>query len=113
MIQPWNLFCLLVGCFFFFVSCYLFLFNGLMHQQMFTNGMSESISSDISIRDVSEEAFKAMLDFMYCGELNFEENPNPGTLLLELLVLADQFGVTLLHQECCKILLECLSEVVM
>lgn len=73
--------------------------------------MSESISSEVSIRDVSEGAFRAMLDFMYCGELNFEHSTNPGNLLLELLVLADQFGVTLLHQECCKVVLECVSEV--
>ncbi|KAK4803825.1 hypothetical protein SAY86_003642 [Trapa natans] len=78
--------------------------------KMLTNGMSESISSEVSIRDVSGEAFKTMLDFMYCGDFNFENNMDPGTLLLELLLLADQFGVTLLQQECCRMLLECLSE---
>ncbi|OWM70581.1 BTB/POZ domain-containing protein At2g30600 [Punica granatum] len=78
--------------------------------KMFTNGMSESISSEIFLRDVSQQAFNAMLDFMYCGELNMEDDTNSGTLLLELLLLGDQFGITLLHQECCKVLLECLSE---
>ncbi|XP_059634394.1 BTB/POZ domain-containing protein At2g30600 [Cornus florida] len=78
--------------------------------KMFTNGMSESISSEVCLRDVPLEAFKVMLEFMYSGELNKEERMDIGTLLLQLLLLADQFGVTLLHQECCKMLLECISE---
>jgi hypothetical protein len=80
--------------------------------QMFTNGMSETMSSEVSLRDVSPEAFKAMLEFMYSGELDMEVIMDSSALLLQLLFLADQFGVTLLHQECCKTLLECLSEVV-
>lgn len=79
---------------------------------MFTNGMSESMSSEITLRDVPPEAFKAMFDFLYSGKHNDEVNIDSGSLLLELLLVADQFGVTLLHQECCKMLLECLSEVV-
>lgn len=78
--------------------------------KMFTNGMSESISSKVLLQDVPREAFKAMLEFMYYGELNKEDTMDIDTLLLQLLLLADQFGVTLLHQECCKTLLECLSE---
>lgn len=78
--------------------------------RMFTNGMSESMSSEITLRDVPPEAFKAMFDFLYSGKLNDEVNIDSGSSLLELLLLADQFGVTLLHQECCKMLLECLSE---
>lgn len=80
-------------------------------EQMFTNGMRETNSSEVLLRDISQEAFKGMLDFMYSGELNLEVIMDSGALLLQLLLLADQFGVTLLHQECCKILLECLSEV--
>jgi hypothetical protein len=79
---------------------------------MFTNGMSESRSSEVFLRDVSPEAFKVMLEFMYSGELSLEDSVEFGTLLLQALLLADQFGVTLLYQECCKTLLECLSEVV-
>lgn len=79
---------------------------------MFTNGMSESMSSQITLRDVPPEPFKDMLNYLYSGELNDEVTIDYGALLLELLLLADQFGVTLLHQECCKMLLECLSEVV-
>ncbi|XP_052202275.1 BTB/POZ domain-containing protein At2g30600 [Diospyros lotus] len=78
--------------------------------KMFTNGMSESISSKILLQDVPLEAFKLMLEFLYRGELNNNDTMDIGTLLLQLLLLADQFGVTLLHQECCKTLLECLSE---
>ncbi|KAJ7966968.1 BTB/POZ domain-containing protein [Quillaja saponaria] len=78
--------------------------------KMFTNGMSESVSSDVSLKDVPPEVFEAMLEFMYSGQLNADVNMDAGALLLELFFLADQFGVTLLHQECCKLLLEYLSE---
>ncbi|XP_057974408.1 BTB/POZ domain-containing protein At2g30600 isoform X2 [Malania oleifera] len=78
--------------------------------KMFTNGMSESMSSNICLKDVSPQAFKSMLKFMYSGQLVLKDDVDDGTLLLQLLLLADQFGVTLLHQECCKMLLECLSE---
>ncbi|KAJ1411498.1 SKP1/BTB/POZ domain superfamily [Sesbania bispinosa] len=77
--------------------------------KMFTNGMSESVSSEVTLWDVPAEAFTAMLDFLYDGQLN-EKIIDSGSLLLQLLLLADQFGVTFLHQECCKMLLECLSE---
>lgn len=101
------------------VDFYLFFFksSGLLLKkylqwQMFTNGMSESSSSKVYLSDVSPKAFRVMLEFMYTGELSLEDTSDFGTLLLQLLLLADQFGVTLLYQECCKTLLECLSEVV-
>jgi hypothetical protein len=78
---------------------------------MFTNGMSESSSSEVFLSDVSPEAFKVMLEFLYSGVLSLEDSVEFGTLLLQVLLLADQFGVTHLYQECCKTLLECLSEV--
>lgn len=78
---------------------------------MFTNGMSESISSECCLKDVPREAFKIMLEFMYTGELNKEDAMDVDILLLQLLLLADQFAVSALHQECCKTLLECLSQV--
>ena len=77
---------------------------------MFTNGMSESMTAEVTLKDVPAEAFMAMLDFLYDGELN-DKIIDSGSLLLQLLLLADQFGVTFLHQECCKMLLEYLSEV--
>ncbi|KAM7521310.1 hypothetical protein LguiB_020272 [Lonicera macranthoides] len=78
--------------------------------KMFTNGMSESISSEVCLKDVPLEAFKGMLNFMYIGELNKEDGMDISVLILQLLLLADQYGVTFLHQECCKTLLECLLE---
>ncbi|XVE56276.1 hypothetical protein DITRI_Ditri03aG0225600 [Diplodiscus trichospermus] len=78
--------------------------------KMFTNGMCESNSPEVCLRDVSPAALKAMLDFMYSGELSIEDTEDFGTLLLQLLLLSDKFGISLLHQECCKMLLECLSE---
>ncbi|CAM8919035.1 unnamed protein product [Rhodiola kirilowii] len=78
--------------------------------KMLTNGMRESISSKIWLSDVSPEAVKTMAEFMYKGELKLEDIIDVGGLLLQLLLLADQFGITHLHQECCKTLLECLSE---
>ncbi|KAK2999675.1 hypothetical protein RJ639_023754 [Escallonia herrerae] len=78
--------------------------------KMFTNGMSESISSVVCLKDISLEAFKVMLEYMYSSELCKDDTLDRCILLLQLLLLADKFGVTLLHQECCKTLLECLSE---
>ncbi|KAK6116169.1 hypothetical protein DH2020_008438 [Rehmannia glutinosa] len=78
--------------------------------KMFTNGMTESVSTKVCLKDICFEAFKIMLDFMYSGEVNKDNTMGIDTLLLQLLLLADQFGVSLLHQECCKRLLEHLSE---
>ncbi|GAA0177007.1 hypothetical protein LIER_29643 [Lithospermum erythrorhizon] len=78
--------------------------------KMFTNGMRESNSSRIYMKDVSFDAFQTMLEFMYTGEFRKDICLDDDTLLLQLLLLADQLGVTLLHQECCKTLLESLSE---
>lgn len=79
--------------------------------QMFTNGMNESVSSKICLKDVYFDAFRIMLQFMYSGEINGYDATDTDMLQLQLLLLADQFGVSLLHQECCKRLLEHLSEV--
>lgn len=78
---------------------------------MFTNGMVETSSSDIYFKDVSAEAFLVMLQFMYTGVLDIDILET-GPILILLLLLADQFGVTVLQQECCKRVIECLSEVV-
>ncbi|CAH1446256.1 unnamed protein product [Lactuca virosa] len=83
----------------------------LPFMKMFTNGMSESVSSEICLKEVtSPKAFKIMIDYFYNGGLNLEDTVDTNILLLELLLLADQFGVSLLHQDCCKTLLEQLSE---
>jgi BTB/POZ domain len=80
---------------------------------MFTNGMMESSLSDVSLQDVSPEAFSLLLKFMYCGELELEMNEmEMSPLLLDLLLLSDQFGITMLQRECSKRISECLSEVI-
>ncbi|KAL0366480.1 UNVERIFIED_CONTAM: BTB/POZ domain-containing protein [Sesamum radiatum] len=60
--------------------------------KMFTNGMTESVSSKVCLKDVCFEAFNIMLEFMYSGEVNKEGTMDIDTLLLQLLLLADQFG---------------------
>ncbi|CAA6657824.1 unnamed protein product [Spirodela intermedia] len=78
--------------------------------KMFTNGMLESKASRISLSDVSVDAFLALLRFMYGGKLEMEDETRIGALLVPLLLLADQFGIKRLHQECCNYFLEQLSE---
>ncbi|CAH9087080.1 unnamed protein product [Cuscuta europaea] len=78
--------------------------------KMFTNGMKESFSSTLNLRDVNPESFRAMLEFLYTGKLKKEITGDINTLLLQLLLLADKFGVYLLHQECCKVVLDHLKE---
>ncbi|XP_071733978.1 BTB/POZ domain-containing protein At2g30600 [Rutidosis leptorrhynchoides] len=82
----------------------------LPFMKMFTNGMSESVSSEVCLKDVSPQAFEIMINYFYNGGFNFENTIDSNIMLLELLLLADQFGVSLLHQDCCKALLERLSE---
>ncbi|KAK8956097.1 BTB/POZ domain-containing protein [Platanthera guangdongensis] len=77
--------------------------------KMFTGGMIESKSSNATFSDVSPEAFTAMLHFMYSGELDLEKDKR-GSLLISLIMLADQFAISYLQRECCRCLLECLSE---
>eukprot|EP00249_Psilotum_nudum_P017129 c26176_g2_i2 orf=223-2589(-) len=78
--------------------------------KMFTNGMCESSLSRINLKDVAPDVFWAMLKFMYSGHLELEERDGVGSLLLPLLLLADQFGIPLLQLECSQQLLECISE---
>lgn len=85
----------------------------MIELQMFTNGMRESVSSEVCLKDVPPKAFKVMIDYFYNGGLDLEDTADGNMLLLELLLLADQFGVSLLHQDCCKTLLERVSEVVL
>jgi hypothetical protein len=78
--------------------------------QMFTNGMKESSTSDIFFEDVSAEAFFLMLQFMYYGELMVADSDTT-SVLVQLLLLSDQFAITILQFECCKRIMQCLSEV--
>ncbi|KAF6159800.1 hypothetical protein GIB67_030058 [Kingdonia uniflora] len=78
--------------------------------KMFTNGMRESGSSEIFLSGVSLEAFEAMFQFMYHGDIDMKIFVDMGNLSIQLLLLADQFGIAPLHQECCNTILEYLSE---
>ncbi|KAJ7516513.1 hypothetical protein O6H91_22G061000 [Diphasiastrum complanatum] len=78
--------------------------------KMFTNGMMESSTREISFKDVHQEAFIAMVQFMYSGHFELDQQDNAGSLLLPLLVLADQFSVRLLQKECSEQLHQCLTE---
>lgn len=73
--------------------------------------MSESSVGQVLIRDTEPQVFMAMLWFMYRGHLDLEERSDYWALLLPLLVLADQFAIQPLQQECCLRLLDCLAEV--
>ncbi|KAF6162645.1 hypothetical protein GIB67_013259 [Kingdonia uniflora] len=79
--------------------------------KMFTNGMRESGSSKIFLSDVSLEAFAAMFQFMYHGDIDMKNSMDMGNFSIQLLLLADQFTIAPLHQECCNTILEYLSEV--
>ena len=78
--------------------------------QMFTNGMKESSAPNVFFEDASAEAFSLLLQFMYSGELKVD-NQYITPALVQLLLLSDQFGITVLQFECCKRIMEFLSEV--
>ncbi|KAL5201989.1 hypothetical protein ABZP36_012941 [Zizania latifolia] len=77
--------------------------------KMFTNGMKESSASNVFFQDVPAEAFFLLIQFMYSGELKVDtQEVTP--VLVQLLLLSDQFGITVLQFECCKRIMEFLSE---
>ncbi|XP_006664953.1 BTB/POZ domain-containing protein At2g30600 [Oryza brachyantha] len=77
--------------------------------KMFTNGMKESSASNAFFEDVPVEAFFLLIQFMYSGELKVDAKEIT-PLLVELLLLSDQFGIMALQFECCKRIMEFLSE---
>jgi len=77
--------------------------------KMFTNGMRESSATDIFFGDVPPEPFFLLLQFMYYGKLKLDTRDTT-SVLVQLLLLADQFAITVLQFECCKRIMECLSE---
>lgn len=78
---------------------------------MFTNGMKESSAMDIFFGDVPPEALFLLLQFMYYGELKLDTR-HITSVLIQLLLLADQFAITVLQFECCIRIMECISEVI-
>jgi hypothetical protein len=79
--------------------------------QMFTNGMQESHTVQVTIHDASAEALRAMVRFMYCGRLELSGDDAEGHLLLPLLVLADRYQVRALKEVCSRRLQELVNEV--
>uniref|UniRef100_A0A804R245 BTB domain-containing protein n=1 Tax=Zea mays TaxID=4577 RepID=A0A804R245_MAIZE len=77
--------------------------------KMFTNGMKESNAADIFFEDVPPKPFFLLLQFMYYGELKLDTG-DITSVLVQLLLLADQFAITVLQFECCKRIMEYLSE---
>ncbi|XP_024518354.1 BTB/POZ domain-containing protein At2g30600 [Selaginella moellendorffii] len=78
--------------------------------KMFTIGMKESNRTRVTIKDVHLDAFMTTIRFMYTGRLDLEGKDNAGSLLLPLLIMADRYGVRVLHQECLDHLLACVNE---
>lgn len=78
---------------------------------MFTNGMQESHTVQVTIHDASAEALRAMVRFMYCGRLELSGDDAEGHLLLPLLVLADRYQVRALKEVCSRRLQELVNEV--
>ncbi|CAM6116675.1 unnamed protein product [Calypogeia fissa] len=78
--------------------------------KMFTNGMRESKMDTVSIQDVGFEPLLVMVNFMYKGHLQVHGLENMGSVLLPLLISADQFGMHLLQKKCIDYLLGCLTK---
>ena len=75
---------------------------------MFAHGMKESSQEVIELgdEDISSGAFKIVLDSMYSGEINVnDENVS------EVLLAADHLQVTSVVQQCCEYLIQLKSDV--
>uniref|UniRef100_A0A0D9WFC6 BTB domain-containing protein n=1 Tax=Leersia perrieri TaxID=77586 RepID=A0A0D9WFC6_9ORYZ len=83
--------------------------GSVIFDKMFTNGMKESSASSVFFEDVPVEAFFLLIQFMYSGQLK-ADSKEITPVLVELLLLSDQFGITVLQFECCKRIMEFLSE---
>ena len=68
---------------------------------MFTDGMKESNQEVIELKDesISPDAFKIVMDSIYTGDLNVNEEN-----VFEVLAAADHLQVTNVVQQCCDFL---------
>ena len=64
--------------------------------------MTEEETNEMRIEDVSSEAVKGMVDFIYTGTIT----ANIGSLVGDLLHLADKYGLGCLKRACEKSLLD-------
>ncbi|EFA86792.1 hypothetical protein PPL_00597 [Heterostelium album PN500] len=67
---------------------------------MITSGMKESTEDIITISDVSYEAFKAIIHYIYTGQLHFHQVD-----ILELLSLSDRYLIDDVKHQCTKYLI--------
>lgn len=72
---------------------------------MFTSGMAESQAEKIKIIDVAAPTFKALLKFLYCEDIELDYR-----LAIELLGLAEKYGVNNLRELCEGFLAEALTK---
>jgi len=69
--------------------------------KMFTSGMSESHTSKISIPNIKSHVFKALLQYIYCNEIDLDEQ-----LALDLIPVVDEYLMKGLKGICEKYLCE-------
>merc|ERR1711907_440339 len=67
---------------------------------MFSAGMRESFENRVPIQGVPYDAFRAMLNFLYSGQLEDPVRPDAVSWYLDLLLAADQFCVEYLKMVC-------------
>ncbi|CAL5045157.1 unnamed protein product [Urochloa decumbens] len=85
--------------------------------QFLANGKHSDINIHVNGHGLVAKGHKLILSlwsvplakFMYYGELKLDTR-DITSVLVELLLLSDQFAVTVLQFECCKRIMECLSE---
>ena len=73
---------------------------------MFNSQMKESLSQTVEIHDVKPQVFRGLLRFLYTGQLP----ENFGDIALDLLTVADKYGVDSLKKLCASRLCDNLDD---
>ena len=75
-------------------------------EKLFSSGMKEATTNEITFEDTDSETFKEFLRYVYCGKTlaNFKDIADV------MLPLAEKFGVQSLKNECMDALISCLKE---
>ena len=71
---------------------------------MFQNGMLESKTKEVAIKDIGPEIFKELLHYIYSGRISKELTE---TTSQSLLLLADMYDIADLKEECFHFLVTC------
>ena len=74
---------------------------------MFSSGMRETFEGSVSIHDVGYAAFRALLTYLLTDELSADMGMH---VVLELMMLANAYGVLRLEQMCARLIGSFLSE---